>query len=342
MNVIFPLFAVIALGVIGYLGGQARGLNYLFGLVIPYAAILTFIIGFVWRIVKWARSPVPFCITTTCGQQESLDWIKYSRLENPATKGQALVRMVLEILLFRSLFKNTQVERQGPKLAYGSEKALWLAALAFHYCFLVIVLRHLRFFTEPVLPLVHALEFADGFLEIGIPRLFQSGVIIIAALGYLLYRRLANPQVKYISLASDYFPLFLILGIAATGVAMRYFFKVDVVGVKELAMGLVKFQFKVPKGIGGMFYAHLFLVCTLLVYFPFSKLMHMGGVFMSPTRNMPNASRIVRHVNPWNYPVKVHTYEEYEDDFRDKMIEAGIPVDKMPEEAPAEEETPAE
>jgi nitrate reductase gamma subunit len=342
MNVIFPLFAVIALGLIGYLGGQARGLNYLFGLVIPYAAILIFIIGFVRRIVKWARSPVPFAIPTTCGQQKSLSWIKQSKLENPVTKGQALVRMALEILLFRSLFKNTQVEKHGPKLAYGSEKALWLAALAFHYCFLVIVLRHLRFFTEPVLPLVHALEFGDGFLEVGLPRLYQTGVIIILALGYLLYRRLANPQVKYISLPADYFPLFLILGIAITGVLMRYFFKVDVVGVKELAMGLAKFKFVVPKGIGGIFYAHLFLVCTLLVYFPYSKLMHLGGVFMTPTRNLPNTNRIVRYINPWNYPVKVHSYEEYEDDFREKMIECGLPVDKAPEGAPAEEDTPAE
>ena len=70
------------------------------------------------------------------------------------------------------------------------------------------------------------------------------------------------------------------------------------------------------------------LVCTLFAYFPFSKLMHLGGVFLSPTRNMPNDSRMVRHVNPWNYPVKVHTYEEYEDHFREKMIEAGLPVEK--------------
>jgi nitrate reductase gamma subunit len=32
----------------------------------------------------------------------------------------------------------------------------------------------------------------------------------------------------------------------------------------------------------------------------------------------------------------VHTYEEYEEEFRDKMIEAGLPVEKMPE-TPAEE-----
>ncbi|MBI5062574.1 MAG: menaquinol oxidoreductase, partial [Desulfatitalea sp.] len=97
-------------------------------------------------------------------------------------------------------------------------------------------------------------------------------------------------------------------------------------------------SFQVPEGIGPLFYIHLLFVSTLLVYFPFSKLMHMGGVFLSPTRNLTANTREVRHVNPWNYPVKVHTYEAYENEFREKMIEAGLPVDKMPDESSAEEE----
>jgi hypothetical protein len=83
---------------------------------------------------------------------------------------------------------------------------------------------------------------------------------------------------------------------------------------------------------------HLFLVSVLIAYFPFSKLMHLGGIFLSPTRNLSNNNRSVRHLNPWNYPVKTHSYDAYEDEFREKMIEAGIPVEKMPEpEQPAAE-----
>jgi nitrate reductase gamma subunit len=103
---------------------------------------------------------------------------------------------------------------------------------------------------------------------------------------------------------------------------------VDLLGVKNLAMGLFTFKPVVPEGIGLPFFVHLFLVCVLVAYFPFSKLMHMGGIFLSPTRNMTGDSRRKRHVNPWNYPVKVHTYEEYENEFRDKMIQAGLPVEK--------------
>ena len=98
---------------------------------------------------------------------------------------------------------------------------------------------------------------------------------------------------------------------------------------------LFAFSFKVPEGIGVIFYVHLFILCVLIAYFPFSKLMHFAGVFLSPTRNLANNNRFVRHVNPWDYPVKYHTYEAYEDEFREHMIEAGIPVEKGAE--PAEE-----
>jgi nitrate reductase gamma subunit len=80
--------------------------------------------------------------------------------------------------------------------------------------------------------------------------------------------------------------------------------------------------------LGAFFFVHLFLVSVLAAYFPFSKLMHAGGVFLSPTRNLKNDSRMRRHVNPWSYPVKVHTYQEYEDEFREAMIEADIPVER--------------
>ncbi len=93
-------------------------------------------------------------------------------------------------------------------------------------------------------------------------------------------------------------------------------------------MGLFTLQPVVPEGIGIMFFIHLFLVCVLLIYFPFSKLLHMPGVFLSPTRNLANNSRMKRHKNPWDYPVRIHTYEEYEDEYRDKMKAAGIPLEK--------------
>jgi nitrate reductase gamma subunit len=329
MKLLVAFISVLVLVAIPYLGITYAGMSSVFGIIVPYAAVIIFILGFVYRIVKWARSPVPFRIPTTCGQEKSLPWIKQNKLDNPSSTTGVVGRMALEVLFFRSLFRNTRTElRDGPSLAYGSSGWLWLAAIAFHWSFLVILIRHFRLFSAPVPYFINVLENVDGFLQIGIPTLYITDVLLLAAVLYLFIRRIAIPQVRYISLVSDYFPLFLIFGIGLTGVLMRYFYRVNVIGVKELVMGLIALKPNVPADIGSLFFIHLFLISALFAYLPFSKLMHMGGVFFSPTRNLANNNRMVRHINPWNYPVHVHTYAEYEDDFRDKMKSVGLPVEK--------------
>ena len=345
-NYMVSLIAVVVLFLIAYVGTQqGAGLQFVFGIVVPYLAVILFVFGFARRVMSWARSAVPFRITTTAGQQTSMPWIKQDKIDNPSSTFGVIARMFLEIVLFRSLFRNTRMKLNGgAKLSYQLELFLWIGALAFHYAFLTVSIRHLRFFTEPVPFFVALLEQLDGFFRIeimydaiqaGLPGVYLSGLVLFIAALYLFIRRVVIPNVRYISLAADYFPLFLIMGIALSGIFMRYVAKVDITAIKELTMGLVTFRPTIPEGIDGVFYGHMFLVSVLLAYFPFSKLMHLGGIFLSPSRNMTGNTRQVRHVNPWNHPVKVHTYEEYEeyeDDFRENMVEAGLPVVKMPEE----------
>jgi nitrate reductase gamma subunit len=340
MNVkyMYSLMAVIVLFLLAYVGGSVATGQLLFGVVIPYLAILTFIIGFVKKVMGWTRSAVPFRIPTTCGQQKSLPWIKHNPIDNPDTKTGVVIRMFLEIVAFRSLFRNSRMKfNSDGKISYHLEIFLWVGAMVFHYSFLAVLVRHLRFFLEPVPLCLKWFEWVDSFLQLGLPVVYMSGIGLLAGVIYLLLRRVLMAPVKYISQAADFFPLFLIFGIAFTGILMRYFTKVDIVGIKALAMGLVTFNPAIPEGLGSLFFIHLFFVSVLLAYFPFSKLMHLGGVFLSPTRNLTTDTRARRHINPWNYPVKVHTYEEYEDEFREKMIEAGLPVDKEPEAAVPEE-----
>jgi nitrate reductase gamma subunit len=320
---------VVFLILVSLLGVAAIGLNSVFAIYIPYLACAIFLIGVVVRVVQWARVPVPFAITTTCGQGKSLPWFKNSYFESPHTTWGVIGRMALEVLLFRSLFRNVRGElREGPRLTFASSKWLWLAGILFHYSFLTIVVRHMRFFLEPVPSVIELITTVDGFFQILVPTVFLTDIAFLVAAGYLFLRRVVIPQVRYLSLPADYFALFLILGIGISGVLMRQFIKVDLLKVKELSVSLANFAPVVPDGIGLIFYVHLFLVSCLVAYFPFSKLMHAGGVFLSPTRNLANDNRMRRHVNPWNYPVKVHTYEEYEDDFRAKMKEVGLPVEK--------------
>ncbi len=340
LSILCSCFAVMVVVLIPWIGVGALDLKTLFGVVIPYAALATFIVGIIVRVLDWGRSPVPYRIPTTAGQQWSFPWIKSNPIDNPKGKGGVVVRMLFEVLTFRSLFRNTRLEYAqvdgAPRINYEWEKWLWLAALLFHYSFLVIFLRHFRFFLEPVPGFVFVLESLDGFMQMGaapfngfgLPGVYLTDMLLMAAVTWLLLRRIIYSQMRYLSLPADYFPLLLILSLGFTGMLMRYLLRVDITKVKELVIGIFKFSPVVPDGIGVIFYIHLFILCVLIAYFPFSKLMHMAGVFMSPTRNLANNSRFVRHVNPWNYPVKFHTYEAYEDDFRDVMIEAGLPVDK--------------
>jgi nitrate reductase gamma subunit len=328
MKALIALLAVAVLLGAVWAGVGLAGQQYLFGIVVPYVAIFVFLAGMVYRVLLWAGAPVPFRIPAVCGQQRSLPWIRRDRLDSPSSTLEVVGRMALEVLFFRSLFRNTRAGLTGTqRVVYQSDKLLWVGALAFHWTFLIIFLRHLRFFLEPTPWLVHFLEAFDGFFQLTVPVFLLTDGVILIALLYLLGRRLLEPQVRYISLPSDYLALFLMLGVVLSGIFMRYITKVDLVKAKELSLSLVTFRPVLPEGIGLPFFIHLFFVSVLFIYFPYSKLVHLGGVFLSPTRNLANDNRMRRHVNPWNPEVEVHTYAQWEDEFRDKLEASGIPLD---------------
>ena len=209
VNYIFSLIVVVALALVAYIGASIPGLQVVFGIIRPYAAIITFVVFFVLRVLGWARSPVPFRIPTTCGQQKSLPWIKQNKIDNPTTTWGVVVRMILEITVFRSLFRNTKMQLHEGKLTYKWEIWLWVVALAFHYSFLVVVVRHMRFFFEPVPSVIKIIEMLDGFfriefmsdvLKIGLPGIYISGLVLLGAVTFLFLRRIVIPP------DSVYFP----------------------------------------------------------------------------------------------------------------------------------------
>jgi nitrate reductase gamma subunit len=340
MRALAALLLVAGLVAAGLAAARVPALGGVMTVALPYAAIALFLLGVILRVVRWARAPVPFRITTTCGQQRSLPWIRNQELESPSGTLGVIGRMALEVLAFRSLFRNTRARvGAGGRVVHGDRRWLWLAAMAFHWSLLVVLTRHLRFFLEPVPGFVLLVQGLDGFFQIGVPEMFLTTAFITLGLAYLTYRRFANPQVRGLSLLADYFPLFLLLAIVGSGILMRHFAKTDVATIKELAVGLATFHPRAPASLSGLFAVHLLLVSVLLAYFPFSKLLHAPGIFLSPTRNLANDSRARRHVNPWNPTVKTHTYAEWEDEFRVKLADAGIPLDEVAPSSPPE--TPA-
>src|SRR4030042_1713112 len=249
MGLWYSISGVLSLLLLVLVGVGGLNLYSVFSIFLPYSSVLLFIIGFIYRVLKWASAPVPFHIPTVSGQQKSLSWIKPDNINSPFTTGGVVKRLALEILLFRSLLKNEKIELEAPhKLLFRTSTLLWLGAMAFHWSLLVIGVRHLRFFLEPL----------------------PDCIVVLLLLG----------------------------GIAASGILMRVFYKQDLVQVKEWVMAMLRLQPMLPKGVTLLFYIHLFFVSFLAAYFPFSKLMHMPGIFLSPTRNLMNTSRSERHVNP--------------------------------------------
>jgi nitrate reductase gamma subunit len=267
--------------------------------------------------------------------------IAASRVESPSTRIGVIGRMALEGLLFRSLFRNTAFAPppQGSPVhaspIFRERKALWLGAMALHWSLLVIIVRHLRLFVEPVPVLVSALTTVDGFFEIGTPRWYATDVIVAVALVYLLARRLRDPLLRYVTLPADYLALGLLSAITGSGLVLRYAVRTDVVDVRHFALSLAALAPAPLAAPSVWLTAHLAAVACLLAVLPFSKMVHGLGVWLSPTRNQANNSRRRRHVNPWNAPVPVHGYAAWRDEFRDKLTIAGLPVDDDPPDSAA-------
>lgn len=224
-----------------------------------YLAILLFAGGLAYRINAYARTPAPLKIPTTPA---------------PVTSGGVVLRMTREVLFFESLFKSN----------------LWTWALGwlFHMSLALVLIRHLRYFTEPVWSWV-------AFIQ---PFGIYASLLMVVALAGLLVRRLFVERIRYISTPSDSLMLVLLLLIALSGLFMKFITHTDIVGVKAFALGLTRFGLQ-PLPADTALYLHLFMVAVLLIIFPFSKLLHAPGVFFSPSRNQADNPREKRHLSAW-------------------------------------------
>jgi nitrate reductase gamma subunit len=115
---------------------------------------------------------------------------------------------------------------------------------------------------------------------------------------YLWIHRKTVDRLNYITSGADIFALVLLLLIALSGITLRLLYHPDVAMVKQFMLGMVLLSpINIP--INPIFLIHFSLVIVLGVYFPFSKLLHAGGVFFSPTRTQIENVREVRYINPW-------------------------------------------
>lgn len=224
-----------------------------------YAATAVLVAGLAAKIARYARTPAPLRIPTTPA---------------PRTRGGAALRVAREVVLFESL--------------YRGNKWIWLFGWMFHAALALVLVRHLRYFVEPVWGMVAAIQ----------PFGVYAGFAMAAALAGLWARRFLVERIRYISTASDHLMLALLAAITVSGIALKFVSRTDVVAVKAFMLGLARFDWQ-PLPADPLLLVHLALVAALMAIFPASKLLHAPGVFFSPSRNQADDSRERRHVAAW-------------------------------------------
>ena len=143
-----------------------------------------------------------------------------------------------------------------------------------------MLLRHLRYFTEPVWFWVALVQ----------PFGVYAGFAMVAGLAGLWARRFLVERIRYISTPSDHLMLALLLASPASGLAMKFVAHTDIVGVKAFFLGLMCFDWQ-PLPADPAAVRASALVALLMIVFPFSKLLHAPGVFFSPSRNQVDDPR---------------------------------------------------
>jgi nitrate reductase gamma subunit len=224
-----------------------------------YAAAAVLAVGLALKIRVYLRAPAPLKIPTTPA---------------PTTTGGVALRLAREVVFFESLFK--------------ASKWTWIFGWMFHAALLLVLLRHLRYFQQPVWDIIALVQ----------PFGTYAGFAMVAGLAGLWARRWLVDRVRYISTPSDHLHLALLLAIGLTGLGMRFVRHTDIVAVKTFMLGLMRFDIQ-PLPADPILLVHLALVALLMFVFPISKLLHAPGLFFSPTRNQADTSREQRHLAAW-------------------------------------------
>jgi len=225
---------------------------FFIGQVFPYIAAGVFIVGMAWRIGTWLKAPVPFQLTL---------------FPAPSSTAGQVAAVGEELLLFKSL-------RRG-------DKGLWLWAWLMHVSLAMIIGGHIvgiYFLTQQFTMI--GLTPADSSRLSALLGIIAGGVFFVSLL-VLLYRRTAIPEVKRLSDPADYFDIMLLLAIVVSGMHMRVTsIEVDLPAIRTYLGALLAFR-PIPIPHEWVFVSHYFLINVLLLYFPFSKLIHLAGFIVN-------------------------------------------------------------
>lgn len=227
-----------------------NGIQFLIGSILPYITVIVFTAGMIYRIKVWSKMPKP----------------KMTLYPRPDT---GIISQVLrDVFLFPTLFK--------------SNKTLWAGAWIFHISLFFIFIGHFRVVTDfPWLWNLMGMS-PEAVDKMSMTSGGIAGIIIMLSVIFLIFRRIGVQRVREISGFGDYLVMFIILAILMTGNYMRFFQHFDLNDTRTYFFGLATFSsFAMPTS--NMFVMHFFLGQLLIIFVPFSKILHLGGIFFSQT-----------------------------------------------------------
>jgi len=220
------------------------------GVFLPCLTLVVFLAGIVYRIRKWNKAPVG----------------KMTLTPAPSTASEKWKQILKEVLIFRQLFEGN--------------KSLWAGTWIFHAALALILVGHSRVVTD--FPrLWNALGMTNANVDTMSNMIGGTAGVILLAMGvYLLFRRFVVQRVREISDIEDYVSLFLILAIVISGDILRFGTHFDLNQTREYFAGLFTLQ-PVVVPSNPYFLLHFFLGQILIMWIPFSKFLHIPGVFYS-------------------------------------------------------------
>jgi nitrate reductase gamma subunit len=215
----------------------------------PGMALVVFLAGMITRFRIWIKTPQTG---------------KMTLFPAPDSTAKAILA---EAVFFPSLFRGDRV--------------LWFFAWFFHATLALVFLGHLRVFTGLIDYTLMALGMsADGITTMSSVAGGAAGIILMVTGILLLARRLTMKRVREISGMPDFFALLLLLAIIITGNMMRFStHHFDLEQTRIWARSLLTFSPQVPQN--GLFLIHASLAMLLIMYIPFSKILHFGGIFFT-------------------------------------------------------------
>jgi nitrate reductase gamma subunit len=190
---------------------------------------------------------------------------KHSVALSPVESFRAWAETAADVVLFRRLFHDSGL--------------LWISAWIFHISFLLVVVRHLRYFMNPVPGCIVGLQ-TLGLI---------AGYILPASIVSIAFVRMAARE-KYVS-RFNYFVLGLVFLIGVSGL-MLHVFRVDLAGVKEFVLGIFTFSFR-PVPHSPLFIVHFLLVLILVLSLPFH--LFIAPVIMHEARRRESELKRVLH-----------------------------------------------